>query len=63
MTTWIHGPRWQPPARRDRLAIARDVAIIAVCVLILAFALLSLLTSAREAPPSRRASPAAEVHT
>jgi hypothetical protein len=49
MTTWSDRP---PPASRrlERLAAVRDVAIIAVCALIVGLALLALLGSPREAP-------------
>ncbi len=59
MTSWSH----EPPRRsrgQGRLAAARDVAIIAVCLVILAFALLALAGTPREAPP-RAPQPAAHV--
>jgi hypothetical protein len=54
---------WDCPSPRgstggERLAAARDVAIIVLCAVIVAFALLAFVGAAREAP-ARAAQPAA----
>jgi hypothetical protein len=59
MRSWTWEP--PPPSSHPRLAAARDVAIIAVCLAILAFALLALAGPSREVPPSRQVAPAARV--
>ena len=61
MRTWSYRPSPRPPSRHERLAAARDVAIIAVCFAILAFALLVLLGTAREDAPRHGREPAARV--
>ncbi len=48
-------------ARRSRIAIARDVAIILVCAAILVGTLADVFLRAREAPAPRQAAPAAAV--
>jgi hypothetical protein len=58
MTSWSHGLPHRP-GERDRLAAARDVAIIAVCIAILAFGLLAFLGAPHEPPPPRARQPAA----
>lgn len=59
MTSWLeHRPVSRPPPPGSgRLAAIRDVAIIAVCVAILAFAFLAVW-GAPPAPAARPASPA-----
>lgn len=59
MPTWSEEPR-RRSGGRGGLAAARDVAIIAVCVVILAFALLAFLGTPRDAPP-RAPQPAARI--
>ncbi|HEY6098602.1 MAG TPA: hypothetical protein VIW03_04190 [Anaeromyxobacter sp.] len=56
MTPWNDRPPTPHPCH-ERLATARDVAIIAVCVAILAFAFLAVWGSP-PARPERPASPA-----
>lgn len=58
MTSWSYRPPPPPTSGRERIAAARDLAIIAVCVVILAFAMLAFFGTTREAPP-RTTGPAA----
>jgi hypothetical protein len=58
MTSWSYRPPPAPSSRREWIAAARDLAIIAVCVVILGFALLAFLGPAREVP-ARATGPAA----
>lgn len=63
MSSWSYPPPPPPRRGRERLAAVRDLAIIAVCLAVLAFAALALLgASSREPTPApRAASPAARV--
>jgi hypothetical protein len=59
MTSWSYRPPPRPTTGRERIAAARDLAIIAVCVVILAFVMLAFFgTTTRETPP-RATGPAA----
>lgn len=61
MNSWSYRPTSAPVSSRDRIAAARDIAIIAVCAVILGFALLAFFGPAREVPPRATGPAAARV--
>jgi hypothetical protein len=61
MTSWSYRPPPPPTPGRERIAAARDLAIIAVCVAILTFMMLAFFGPTREAPPRTTGQAAAHV--